>query len=137
MPLACLIDLFCRVAILRHDGDQSPDLHIQDQPRLKEEVEHADMEVQAWNTTAHSGVVLALFQGRLIHTQANPSHQPQPTSTVATVPFCKSVCTRVGCIQSIAPLDPVVLLCYCRVALPEGLFLGETLHATLTQELTR
>jgi hypothetical protein len=78
---------------------------------------------------------LALFfQGRLIHTQANPSHQPQPTSTVATVPFCETVCTRVGCIQSIAPLDPVATL-YCRLALPEGLFLGETLHATLTQEL--
>lgn len=65
----------------------------------------------------------------------NPN--PQAQLQLLTVPFCEYVCTRVGCIQSIAPLDPVVLLCYCRVALPEGLFLGETLHATLTQELTR
>jgi hypothetical protein len=99
MPSTWLFNLFCRVAILRHDGDQSPDLHIQDQPRLKEEVEYADMEVQAWNITQHTVALALFFQGRLIHTQANPSHQPQPTSTFATVPFCESVCTRVGCIR--------------------------------------
>jgi hypothetical protein len=92
--------------------------------------------MQTWKsrlgTSQHTVALALFFQGRLIHTQANPSHLPQPTSTLATVPFCESVCTRVGCIQWNCTVRPCSC---CKVALPEGRFLGETLHATLTQEL--